>query len=839
MKLKKWTICLCSVFIGLFCLCGGAFLFTADNMPSQPDETIRAQYSADFYRETNDVSSTAIKIVNCTTGTVYTATTGSYVYVSYSSTDTLCVYINSSSYNYEISWLDNRNSEFTFINEYYIEGSNLYEILKYGNGIFLNIVASYSEKMITFDANGGSFRAATGNSSNNRVYSAGTLLFTFGGRNFYKKYAGYAYVSYAHRARRWTGPFLIGTTANSVAYYTSVDTSTVFTYSQTFSYNGTTYYLSAFDYSMGDCFDTSNRTYPYINTRDLVNSSHYGSGFNINLVIAQLTLDRAEKYATIWTESGTYTLPYNNPTRDGYTFAGWYTTSASTGGTQITTSTATPSYNRTVYARWTENTYDLCFEHPDDDMNPPAGTTTYEYVSYTDTFTFEAGACNTGYHFTYWEQPIMAEIYESGASVDVATLVYYTDAANGDTIYFYGYSEINSYTISFNANGGTGSIKSISTTYSSTPTMPTASGGISRTGYTLTGWCDSATGEFIVSPGGTLSIFEITDYLGCNTPYDDGTTITMYAMWTINTYTLSVRNGYYYSGSNLPVSLSVSSGNVSNSTLTKTNSTSTISHTYSTSPITITISSRTCYLWLYLDGTWKADGYNSISCSWTPNSDGSVLEWYIRETWGVYGYKSEGVSSIKFTGWGEGGTDYAVWVEGMPVEYTATLQTGYVFDGWYDESGVRKSTELTYNYGEVNTTVQMTAKAKKVYDKVKYDSSGQYFYFEDGYYPQTYAGDSMNSTLNSWYSSQSTVAEYYINNKKSYAYNYSGTWYARIYCPKSTTVTLKSGASKAFNAGTYYWFICNPIRWRVSNYGVGEDYYSEALYSKFVNAGCV
>ena len=40
------------------------------------------------------------------------------------------------------------------------------------------------------------------------------------------------------------------------------------------------------------------------------------------------------------------------PRRPGYTFEGWYTTSALTGGAQITYSTVVPRYNTTYYARW-------------------------------------------------------------------------------------------------------------------------------------------------------------------------------------------------------------------------------------------------------------------------------------------------------------------------------------------------------------------------------------------------------------------------------------------------------------------------------------------------------
>lgn len=49
----------------------------------------------------------------------------------------------------------------------------------------------------------------------------------------------------------------------------------------------------------------------------------------------------------------------NTPTRTGYTFAGWFT--ASTGGTQISSTTTTPESDTTYYAHWTINSYNVTY----------------------------------------------------------------------------------------------------------------------------------------------------------------------------------------------------------------------------------------------------------------------------------------------------------------------------------------------------------------------------------------------------------------------------------------------------------------------------------------------
>lgn len=45
----------------------------------------------------------------------------------------------------------------------------------------------------------------------------------------------------------------------------------------------------------------------------------------------------------------------SNPTRAGFTFAGWFSTSATTGGNQITSSSIVPTVSTTYWARWTVN----------------------------------------------------------------------------------------------------------------------------------------------------------------------------------------------------------------------------------------------------------------------------------------------------------------------------------------------------------------------------------------------------------------------------------------------------------------------------------------------------
>ena len=78
------------------------------------------------------------------------------------------------------------------------------------------------------------------------------------------------------------------------------------------------------------------------------------------------------------------------------------------------------------------------------------------------------------------------------------------------------------YTVSYNANGGSGAPGSQTKWYGTNLTLsgtrPT------RTGYSFAGWATSASGSVAYQPGGT---------------YSSNSSVTLYAKWTANTYTVS------------------------------------------------------------------------------------------------------------------------------------------------------------------------------------------------------------------------------------------------------------------------------------------------------------
>ena len=189
--------------------------------------------------------------------------------------------------------------------------------------------------------------------------------------------------------------------------------------------------------------------------------------------------------------------------RTGYTFAGWFT--ASSGGTQITSaSTVSITGDQTLYAQWTPNIYTITF-------NANGGRTpspTWTSVEYGSTYGTLATTSRTNYSLVGW-----FTAPSGGTQITSASIVSIT----GDQT-LYAQWALNTYTVTFDANGGTTpSPGSKSVTYGSTyGTLATTS----RSGYTFNGW-------FTASSGGT----QITS----STQMTQTSNHTLYAQWVANT----------------------------------------------------------------------------------------------------------------------------------------------------------------------------------------------------------------------------------------------------------------------------------------------------------------
>lgn len=179
-----------------------------------------------------------------------------------------------------------------------------------------------------------------------------------------------------------------------------------------------------------------------------------------------------------------------NPTRTGYTFKGWYTdaelTSSYNFNTPVTEEIA-------LFAKWSINSYRVSF-------NTNGGTSiSYQTVVYNTKVTVPAEPTKTGYTFAGW--------YTTSS----LTTEYDFDTLVTGTKTLYAKWNINSYTITFNSNGGP-SVASQTKNYNTKVDKP----NVSRTGYTFGGWYTDAA---------------LTTSYDFNTPVTAN--LTLYAKWNI------------------------------------------------------------------------------------------------------------------------------------------------------------------------------------------------------------------------------------------------------------------------------------------------------------------
>lgn len=173
------------------------------------------------------------------------------------------------------------------------------------------------------------------------------------------------------------------------------------------------------------------------------------------------------------------TLSSTKPTRTGYTFLGWTISSTATTVIYSAGSSYTTNLNVTLYAVWKPNAYIVKFN-----ANGGTGTMSNQSFTYDAAKALTANSfTRTGYTFLGWSTSSTATsaTYTDGQSVKNLT------ATDGGTVNLYAVWRKNpttSYTLSYNANGGTGapSAQSGSTLYVISSTIP------QKAGYTFMGW---------------------------------------------------------------------------------------------------------------------------------------------------------------------------------------------------------------------------------------------------------------------------------------------------------------------------------------------------------------
>ncbi len=230
------------------------------------------------------------------------------------------------------------------------------------------------------------------------------------------------------------------------------------------------------------------------------------------------------------------------PTRTGYTFMGWYDNATYTAGTQYYTAagasarTWDKTANTTLYAGWKPNTYTVSFNANGGSGGQSADVTaTYDSAMPSISTT---APTRDGYTFIGWYDN---KTYTAGTQYYNATGASaraWNKTAN--TTLYAGWRP-NSYTVSFNANGGSGGQSAtVTATYDSAmPSISTTAP--TRTGYTFMGWYDNATytsgTQYYTAAGASAR------------KWDKTADTTLYAGWRANVYQVVFRTGSTNMGS--------------------------------------------------------------------------------------------------------------------------------------------------------------------------------------------------------------------------------------------------------------------------------------------------
>lgn len=239
--------------------------------------------------------------------------------------------------------------------------------------------------------------------------------------------------------------------------------------------------------------DISDTVYYYENTYTISYDANGGSGAPSSQTKAHFT---------------PLTLSSKKPTRAGYTFLGWSTRSSAATASYSPGATYSANGNATLYAVWSAKTYTITYNANGGSGAPPAQTKSYGQTIYLS----NTKPTRSGYTFIGWGYVSSATgaAYQPGEaySSNVSRTLYAVWQKNAPT----------SYTVSYNANGGSGAPSSQTKTKDVTLTL--SSTKPTRSGYTFLGWATSA-GATSASyqPGGS---------------YTANASVTLYAVWSCN-----------------------------------------------------------------------------------------------------------------------------------------------------------------------------------------------------------------------------------------------------------------------------------------------------------------
>lgn len=418
------------------------------------------------------------------------------------------------------------------------------------------------------------------------------------------------------------------------------------------------------------------------------------------------------------------------------------------------------------------------------------------------------------------------------------------------------------YTITLNTNSGTGGSSSVyaqylsSSLYSNTNGSTTTPSAPSRTGYTFGGWTVTKDGtDVLISSSGALQddvykgsdyyTYEIVSGTGHNAWAYTGN-VTAYAKWTAKKYkiTLNVNGATGGMTSNKDVYAQYNSntlyangtqGNTTGASWTNPTRTNYTFGGWSTSSslgsgtVVINTGKNLVESTTYTNSAkaWTYDGTATFYAQWKPVK--YTVNVKLRKVGGgawdgssfnlTYTKATDTNITVENTS-SAADASYDVW-EGSVMTFQAALDDALFLGVTTSDSA---PTTAPHTMG-VDTYTVTSASSKTIYLwkqeirtplRLANDERGWWWYLEDGRFPQSYVGDTMNGTLNG--AGLTSYTEYNFGaGQKIKIYTYGNDQYAKV-AGNGATILLNGGTTKTFASGTNYWFKVEPIKWRVSKF---------------------
>ncbi|EAD1221148.1 InlB B-repeat-containing protein [Listeria monocytogenes] len=369
------------------------------------------------------------------------------------------------------------------------------------------------------------------------------------------------------------------------------------------------------------------------------------------------------------------------PTKDGYTFDGWY--DAQTGGTKWNFATnKMPANNITLYARYSVKSYTATFDKE--------GTTTTQTANYDSLLTEPAAPTKDGYTFDGWY-----DAETGGTKWNFAT-----NKMPAKNVTLYARFTVKSYTATFDKDGTTTTQTVNYDSLIQEPTAPT------KDGYTFTGWYDAETGgnkwDFAANkmPAKNVTLYARFSTNAYTATFDtEGTTTTQAVDYDslLTEPTAPTKDGYTFDGW-YDAETGGNKWNFATNKMPAKNMTLYARFSLKAYTATFNVEDTT---------TTQAVDYEALIEEPTaPTKEGHTFDgWYDAETGGnkwdfaankmpakdVTLYARFTVKSYTVTLNGEAVTTQTVDYLGLLQEPTAPIKAGYTFDGWYDaETGGNK-----------------------------------------------------------------------------------------------------------------------------------------------------